>query len=326
MDKKERLSEIGILIVSIIWGLGFVVTQIAVDYGFGPYSIMFGRFLIASILFGVFFYKKFKHINMLYIKAGFIIGTFFTFAFLFQTLGIMYTLPSKNAFITQLNVIFVPFLYYFMFKKKVDIYVYIGVILSTLGIFLLTFEQGFFNNFNIGDLLTLICAILVAFHVVGSSYYAKKYNLDSVLFTTIQFMIATIYSLIFLLIFKEDVPVGLGFMWPLIFLGVLNTAFGFTVQTFALKYSKPTKVSIIVASEGFFGAVGSILILNELLTWQLVVGGLLIILSIIVVETKLSFLGQNNVVKHILKLYNISYKKNKDEEKELVTNRVIKES
>ena len=74
--------------------------------------------------------------------------------------------------------------------------------------------------------------------------------------------------------------------WPLLFLGVLNTAFGFLVQSYALKISLPTRVSLIVALESVFAAIGSVLILNEVLSVSVLIGGVLILSAVVFNEIK----------------------------------------
>ena len=72
----------------------------------------------------------------------------------------------------------------------------------------------------------------------------------------------------------------------LIFLGVLNTGLGFLIQGYALKYSLPTRVSLIVTLESVFAAIGAVLILNEVLSTTIIIGGFLIVSAVVVSELK----------------------------------------
>ncbi len=285
-DKKVIFAEVSLFFVTIIWGLGFPITRIAIDLGFGANTIMVGRFLTATIVLAVVYRKKLKHIDSKLIIYGSIAGVFLFLGFFFQTLGNAATTPSKNGFITQLNIVFVPYLYYLFFKKKVDIYNGLSIILAVFGLFLLSYEQGTFNNFNIGDFYTLICAIMVAFHVVTGSYFQKTHDFDPALFVLINITISAVFSVVAALIFETLPPVIIYMYWPLVFLGVFNTALGFLVQSYALKLSLPTKVSLIVALESVFAVIGSVLIVDELLNAQLVIGGLLIIGAVLFSELK----------------------------------------
>lgn len=285
--KKVMFAESALIFVTVIWGLGFPITKIAVNNGFGANTIMVGRFLTASILLSLVYFRKFSELNKKILKYGIITGLFLFFGFYFQTLGNVYTTPSKNGFITQLNIVFVPYLYYLFFKKKVDIYNIISVVIAMVGMFILMYDDGFFNKINIGDIFTFICAIMVAFHVVTGSFYQKKYDFDPALFVLINIFVSLFLSLLFMLIFKE-IPSNISLVdyWPLLFLGVLNTALGFLIQSYALKISIPTRISLIVALESVFAAIGSVLIINEILSPQIVIGGILIISGIVITELK----------------------------------------
>jgi drug/metabolite transporter (DMT)-like permease len=74
--------------------------------------------------------------------------------------------------------------------------------------------------------------------------------------------------------------------WPLVFLGILNTALGFLVQSYALKISVPTRISLIVTLESIFAVIGSVLILNDVIGVEVIIGGLLIISAVLINEVK----------------------------------------
>ena len=285
-NKKVLYAELSLVVVTIIWGLGFPITKIAVNMGYGANTIMVGRFVTASIILSVIYYKKLKTINKTILKYGIITGVFLFFGFYFQTLGNVYTTPSKNGFITQLNIVFVPFLYYLFFRKKVDIYNVISVIVAVFGMFLLSFDSNGFTGINIGDIFTFFCAIMVAFHVVTASYFQKKYNFDPATFVIINIYTSMVISVIFMALFETLPNISIINMWPLLILGVFNTAFGFLVQSYALKISLPTRVSLIVAMEAVFAAIGSWLIIGEIITIQIAIGGFLIISGILITELK----------------------------------------
>ncbi|MFK5882771.1 MAG: DMT family transporter [Candidatus Izemoplasma sp.] len=285
-NKNVVRAEMMLVVVTIIWGLGFPITDIALESGFGTNTIMVGRFLTASILLTAIYYKKIKEFDKKTVIYGAFTGIFLFLGFYYQTLGNAYTTPTKNGFITQLNIIFVPFLYYLFFRKRVSYYNMISVLIAISGLFVLTYSSEGLSGINIGDFYTFICAIMIAFHVVTSSYYQKKYDLDPVLFTLANMYIAMIFSIVLMFGYEEVPAITLGNIWPLIILGVFNTAFGFLVQSYALKISHPTRVSLIVALESLFGAVGSVLIVNDILTINIVIGGMLIISAILVTELK----------------------------------------
>lgn len=285
-NKKRTYSEIALVVITVIWGLGFPITKIATSNGFGPSTIMVGRFLTATIILGLVYRKRLKKMNKTYIVYGSLTGLFLFLGFYFQTLGNVYTTASKNGFITQLNIVFVPYLYFLFFKKKVSINNIVAVSVAVVGMFIMSYSRDQFNAFNIGDFYTVICAIMVAFNVVTTSYFQKKYDLDTAVFIMVNFIISAVLSIIFAVSTETLPSVELLEYWPLLFLGVLNTGLGFLVQGYALKYSLPTRVSLIVTLEGVVAAIGAVLIINEEIPFNVVIGGLLIIVAVTISELK----------------------------------------
>lgn len=286
MEKRVLFAEASLLVITLIWGLGFPITKLAIEFGYGPNTIMVGRFVTATIILGIVYRKALKTITKTILIYGSITGVFLFLGFYFQTLGNVYTTASKNGFITQLNIVFVPYLYYLFFRQKVDIFNILSVLLATVGLFVLTYNRTEFIGFNIGDLYTLICAFMVAFHIVTGSYFQKKYDFNPAVFVFVNIAIAGIFSIVFMAFTETMPPVGIVDLWPLLFLGVFNTALGFLVQSYTLKISIPTRVSLIVTLESLFAAVGSVLILHEVVTLPLVIGGLLIMGAVLLSELK----------------------------------------
>lgn len=284
--KKVLFAELSLVIITIIWGLGFPITDIAINLGFQANTIMVGRFLTASILLTIVYFRRLKMIDRKILIYGFITGLFLFTGFYFQTLGNVFTTSSKNGFITQLNIVFVPLLYFIFFKKKVDIYNILSVLIAIVGMIILMGVNTDLLDINIGDFYTFICAIMVAFHVVTGSYYQKKYDFDPALFVLVNIYTAMIFSVIAMLAFDSFPTVGVFDLWPLVFLGVLNTALGFLVQSYALKISVPTRVSLIVALESVFAAFGAVLLLNEVISLSVIIGGVLIITAVLFNELK----------------------------------------
>lgn len=285
MHKRSvGFAEFSLFIITIIWGLGFPITQLAIDKGFQANTIMVGRFFTATIVLGIIYYKRLKNLNRDIIKYGIITGLFLFAGFYFQTLGNVFTTSSKNGFITQLNIVFVPFIFFFFFRKKVDIFNIISVIVAVIGMFLLSYTSEGFKGINIGDFYTLICAVMVAFHVVTGSYYQKKYDFDPASFVFINIATSCVLSVIAMVLFDTIPTVSIYSYWPLLFLGLFNTALGFLVQSYALKISLPTRVSLIVALESVFAVIGAVLIENEVITVMGVIGGLLIISGVLISE------------------------------------------
>lgn len=286
MRSKASYAEMALFLITVIWGLGFPITKIATSSGFGPSTIMFGRFLIASVLLFIIYFKRIVKMNSKVIIYGTITGVFLFLGFYFQTLGNVHTTASKNGFITQLNIVFVPYLYFLFFRKKVDIYNILSVIIAIIGLLVLSYSKDDFGGINIGDVYTLICAVMVAFNVVTGSYYQKKYDFDPAIFVFVNIFVTFLLSVIFMVTTETPPVLPIFDYWPIVFLGILNTGLGFLVQSYALKYSLPTRVSLIVTMESIFAAIGAYFIIAEKITNYVIVGGLLIIIGVVISELK----------------------------------------
>lgn len=292
---KKYSGEIGLFTIAIIWGSGFIGTKLALDGGLSTVQTLTLRFFIASIILGIIFYKKIKeNISKESLIAGALLGLFSFVGFSTQTLGLVYTTVSKNAFITAVNVVIVPFIGFILYRRKLD---KIGVMCSFMalvGIAVLSLEADLSINF--GDFLTFICAIGFAFHIFFTGEFSKKYN--SYVLTVTQFVVAFLLSLIMQIVTGETnlnaTPVG--FMGAL-YLGIFSTAIGFLLQTICQSKVDQTRAAIILSTEAVFGTIMSVIIFHEVLTIRMVVGCIIIFTSIIVAETKLSFLKKKSVEK-----------------------------
>lgn len=282
--KQEILAMLALLTTAIIWGGGFVATKNGLEH-ITPFYLMAARFLIAFFLLSAIFYKKVMSITKEDLKGGIIIGIFLFTAFTSQTIGLQFTTPSKQAFLTGTNVVMVPFLYWFVYKKRPDIFSYLGAFLCFIGIATLTYEGGIGVNLNLGDILTLICALLYAGHIVATGYFAE--NLDPVILSIIQFGLSGILSLICAFIF-ESIPSSQNTtaIMSILYLALLSTCIAFVFQTVGQKYTSSTKAAIILSTESVFGTLFSVLLLHEKFTINMFIGCALIFISILAVETK----------------------------------------
>lgn len=294
MNKNHNsiLADVALLLVAIIWGSGFTATQVSLDSGFLPFTTMTIRFGIAAILMSVIFIKKLKKINKKDVIAGSVVGFFLFTAFASQTIGLQFTTPSKNAFLTATNVILVPFIYWFMSKKKPDIYSVIAAFICVFGIAFISLEKDL--TLGIGDSLSLLCALLFAFHISSTGFYSHK--VDTTVLSVTQMWFASILSFIgafFTEPFPNSVPVN-GVL-SVIYIGVFGTMIAFFIQTTAQKYTTPTKTAIILSTEALFGTIFSVIILKEIITVKMIVGGISIFLAIITAETKWKFFYKRKV-------------------------------
>ena len=270
-------GEIGLGLTALIWGSGFIGVSISLSGGLTPLQIMTIRFFIGAVLLGIIFFKEIKNnITKEAVKAGSMIGVFLFIAFAFQTIGMSYTTASKNAFLTAINVVIVPFIGFVLYKRPLDKYGIISSIIAILGIGILSLEADFSINF--GDFLTIICAFGFAFHIFFTGEFVKKHNpIVQILFNEIK------------------IEAQMSSIMGVLYLGVFSTTVAFLLQTVCQKDVSETKSAIILSLESVFGTILSVIILHEVLTIRMVIGCLVIFCAIIISETKLSFLKKDKL-------------------------------
>lgn len=293
---KQYIGDGMLLVTAIIWGSGFVVTDIALQY-LSPYQVMAGRFVLATLLLTILFGFKLKTLTKSIVWKGTILGTFLFLGFVLQTVGLQYTTPSKNAFLTAVNVVIVPIIAYLLYKRRIDRYEMVGSVIAIVGICLLSMQSSM--TVNIGDVLSLACAVAFAFELFYTNAFVKKE--DPILLTIVQFITASLLSVVAVII-KGDIPKSLESkgVYSILYLAVFSTTIAYLFQNKAQKYTTATKAAIILSTESFFGMLLSVLFLHEVLTGRMVAGAVLIMIAILIAELKPSF-NKNQSVKNIHK-------------------------
>ncbi len=273
-----------LLLVTAIWGSGFVAADIAIE-DFDVNFVLAVRFLIGFIGLFLVSAKTVKNMKKNTIKKGLILGALAFIAFWFQIVGLKYTTPSKNAFMTATNVIMVPFIGMFLLGNRVNKKNVVGAFITLIGVSFLTLDVNF--SISKGDLLTLVCAFLFAFHIVGTGEFSKGENVLHLTF--VQMGISCLLGGIILMFTGFDVSgATMRGVLALIYLGIAPTATAFAMQTWAQKYTTETEAAIILSFESVFGTIFSIIILGEMLTYKMVIGSALIMLSILISELNIA--------------------------------------
>ena len=282
---KNYKGELLMLITALMWGSGFVGMAKGLEH-WTVLQLMAGRFLIASIILRIIFYKKLKLITLSVLWKGALLGFILFVAFALQTWGLEYTTPSKNAFLTAINVIIVPIIAYVIYKRRIDRFEFIAAGVAIAGIGFLSLQDSL--TINIGDMLSILCAIGFAFDIFYTNVFVKAE--DALALTIVQFYSATIFSVVGVLVLGQ-VPTtysneGFAIM---LYLAVFCTVIAYVCQNIGMQYANPTKSAIILSLESLFGTIFSVLLLNELLTGRMLFGCVLIFFAILFAEVKPTF-------------------------------------
>ncbi len=168
-----RSSKAHLLLVAVtfIWGATFVVIKAALAQA-SPLLFNAVRMTLAAVCLGVLFWKWLPRITPEIFKAGTFAGIFLWLGYEFQTTGLRLTTPSKSGFLTGISVVLVPIFLALFWKRKVNHWTGVGVAMAFLGLFLMTVPtggsswSGDWSSVNLGDVLTLGCALAFALQII----------------------------------------------------------------------------------------------------------------------------------------------------------------
>ncbi len=275
------LADLGLLYCAFFWGVSFPVMKILV----GAYStcwLLFLRFTMgAAMLYAVFFRrvnKSFRHD----LKGGVIMGFLLFLAVVTQTLGLNYTTSGRNAFITSIYVILVPLMLWAV-RKKFPGWLTIGAsCVCVAGMYFLAGDD-ISGGVNVGDVLTMICAVFFAMQIIAISRYTQ--DSDPITLSVIEFATIAAMSFVCSLVFERRTEfVNIPTLWGLMFMVVFCTFGCYTVQVVAQKYAEPSHATIIMSLESVFGLVSGIVFLGEVLTVKGAAGCALIFAAVMMSE------------------------------------------
>jgi len=285
----------GLIVTALIWGFSFVIVKDSLDYIGAMYMVAY-RYTIASVIMALIFIKKWRLFNRDYLVNGALTGAFLFIAYATQTIGCNYTSAGKNAFLTTIYVILIPFITWILSKKRPSLFVFIAALMSITGIGLLALGSEDTTGVNKGDLLTLICGIFFALHIVFTERFNHKGG-DPLFLTLLQFVFVAVFGWIFAPFFDGNFPFSTAFSFRVIlsmlYLGLFSTMVGFSLQNLGLKYVQSSIASLILSFESVFGMLFSALLMHEQLTARMLCGCALIFAAVVLSETTKSISIKN---------------------------------
>ncbi len=281
--RSERASlgaDLALLAVAAVWGLTFTAVQRALDDA-GVFSFLTARFAIAVLVLALVFPRRALRLNRSVVLLGGLIGLWLTAGYSLQTAGLLYTTASKSAFITGVSVVLVPVLSFALSRVRPRASSVGAVALAIVGLYLLTSPGG--DGPNVGDVLTLGCAVAFALHIVTTERVAPHH--DPVALALSQIATAGLASALLMLLWEGPrLTLTPWTVFALGVTGVLATAVAFAVQMWAQRRTSATHVAVIFTAEPLFAALFARLIQGELLGLEGVLGGTLIIAGILIAQ------------------------------------------
>ena len=256
---KRYIAESGLLLIGILWGMGFVTVKIGLNAGMNTFYLMWLRFLGSFVLLSILFRKKIKKVSKDDLKAGVILGIIQYFGYVFQTYGAAYTTVGKNAFFTAINVIIVPYIFWILNK-------------------------------------TIISAFFFALQVAYTGYFGRKVHpmnlvllqmlVGGLLFAGTQFATSGL---------REVIPLHGETLMAIIYAVVFSTAIPMLLQIYCQRLTTATRASILMSTESMFAPIFAFFVLGEIMTLRVALGAVFILFSVVVSETKLGMVKETDL-------------------------------
>lgn len=295
-----------LLVTTIVWGGSFAIAKHLVEAGIDPMAQVAWRFGLASVLFVLLFARRVARRVTRRVarpggrgmRDGAVLGALLYVGFGLQTAGLGVTTSSRSGFITALYVIFTPLLQVAVLRRAPSPNVVAAIVLVLLGLWGLTAPGGGIDGliepwrdggFNLGDLMTLGCAIVFAVYIVVLDRVAA--GSDIVMLTAVQLAVVAALAIAHVAVasaldalagsvtMPDDAVSWSGILYLALFSSVLATYW----QTRYQHETTPSRAAVIYTLESVFAAAIAAIFLGESLTLLSLVGGALIVGGLLVV-------------------------------------------
>ncbi len=277
----NRKATLSLFATALIWGLAFISVDDALASGWEAFPLLMCRGIIGGSFMLLLSFKKRWWKNKEIIKLGMVTGFLFFLGFAFQTLGQQLSSVPNTAFITALNVLFVPLIAKIFMHRQIENKVYVASVMALIGTAVLSFSESI--AFHLGDFYLLLCAIFFALQIIYNEKCGQANDVLSI--TCIQLYTMGVLSLI-CMPFTHQTTLPTQAWGSVIFLAVFSSAIACVFQLYGQAHVEPSKASLILSLESILATLFSILLIGQEVTLSIVVGGILMFGAVILVEYK----------------------------------------
>ncbi len=296
--KNNLKGSLILCTAALIWGLAFVAQSGAAGlvppFTFNALRSFIGAFalyilnLILNAKRKTSFFPTEKEDRKKYLLAAMVCGICLAVSINFQQFGIAFypkgvASEARAGFITALYVILVPIFSVF-FRKKVNLAVWIAVLIALVGVYLLCLSGGI-GGIYLGDILVFACAISFSLHIMSVDKFVEITG--GIKLSIMQFTVAGVISLVLAVVFEGDAVVLDNILKAtpqILYLGIMSSGVAYTLQIVGQKYAEPAVASISMSLESVFAALGGWVIAGNVLSCRELFGCLLVFVAIIVAQ------------------------------------------
>lgn len=278
---RQELKATGALLAATaVWGATFVTVKDALAAS-DVFTFLALRFGVGAIAAAVLAAALSERPVRSVLKPGVGLGLLLFGGYALQTLGLETTTPARSAFITGLTVIFVPFVSWRLNGTRPAVRAFVAPVVALIGLQRMT-GVSWSDSIPPGDALTLGCAVIYAFHIVGMGKWGQ--GLPPLSLTAVQLAVVSVLSIGSLLFVNRRFEPTASYWGAVLFTGVVASAVAIAVQVWAQAKLNAARAAVIFSLEPVFA-----------LAWALVtglgwpsaaelVGGCFILLAVLISE------------------------------------------
>lgn len=293
----SRLSaNLLLLVAGLVWGLGFVAQETAMD-DIGPFTFMTLRFALAALaLLPLALFERARAANSNVIPrvdrqnliAGGLVGALFFLAMAFQQTGLLATTVTNAGVLTGLYVILTPLIAFFLLGERQTWLIWPAAVLAFVGIWLL--GGGSLGRLTWGDWLVVLSAVFAALHVLAMGRAVTGLRRPAAV-ACAQFAISAVLSAFGLVIARlidwaMEPPVSVVTVQAaapeILYAALFAGALAFCLMAFCQQYTRAADAAILMSSEALFAAAAGGILLGERLSLIEYSGGILLFAAIVI--------------------------------------------
>jgi drug/metabolite transporter (DMT)-like permease len=276
-----------LVLITLVWGSTFVLIKEALKDS-SPLVLNAVRMALAAALLAFYYRRKIAVLTRPALAAGLVVGVFLYLGYALQTSGLKLTTPSKSAFLTGTSTVMVPLILVAIWRTQIHLWRVVGIALALVGLFLMTIPAGGegladFAKVNLGDVLTVGCAVGFAFQIVFLGRATQRFPFEQIAVLQIA-TAAVLMALTAPLLEHPRFEPSRTTIAAVLITGILGTAVAFTVQAWAQQFTPATHTALIFNLEPVFAWLTSYIYLKERLGLRAGAGGLLILGGVLVSE------------------------------------------
>jgi len=243
---------LALIAVTAVWGVTFVQVKDAVAI-YPLFAFLAVRFAIATGTLALPAARRVRGLGRGGVAGGAFLGLLLAAGYALQTAGLERTSVSSTGFITGMYVVLTPLIALLLYRARIGLAAWGGVVLAAAGLALLS---GVHAGSLTGDLLVLAAAAVYSLQIVLMERYAP--TADPVAFTFVEMAAAFVGLLVVALSLGDlSMPHGWTVWGALVVTGVFASALGYLVQTWAQRRTSATRTALAFTMEpvwtAFFG-------------------------------------------------------------------------